>query len=888
MSSPPQPPHVSLSTTRRIIRQCLHSYMHRHLIRQNVASLQQSRQAGPAPEPDPKRIFKPLEDYIAACFQSVDCLNKSFLRDLPPAPSSQNSKQFQIPRKPLGSVDKKTPEATPPESSERHMWDTSLKLDPRMLMIGDVAENGRWFTGDIASPEETVSPTGRPSTRGDTASSSTSHNRLIDVHWSAVGDWYNAVLHAGADWVSVFDELSSSPGYIAQTDRDIAILEREILLAQSHVERALMRTTEGLLKRPGRPLAAAEDLNFLLILLENPLLHASTKSESTHNQHGSNRRQPRDGVLSGPLSGQHSAIIKRIVGLISNSPDEWHSALTKWLARCEVQRFEKIKDFASGFLTYRLLRNQDKKQTVKPEKVDFTSDLIPEMQIGRNGNYIHDDISVLRPQKKNKEQTKLISYIDDWQVKAAAKVLSIIFAANESARSSRSRRRPLPVSDFYVSMVDSVDLVADFEAWESKRGKFSFCQYPFLMSIWAKIQILGYETRRQMQLKARDAFLDSIMSRKNVNQYLFLNVRRDCLVEDSLNAVGDVLGSGSEDLKKGLRITFVGEEGIDGGGLRKEWFLLLVREVFNPDHGLFLYDEDSQYCYFNPNTFETSDQFFLVGVVVGLAIYNSTILDVPLPPFTFQKLLAAAPVYSGLQPTKQMKYTVYHLAEYQPRVAKGLQDLLDFEGDVENTFMLDFVIETERYGTKTPVPLCRDGERRPVTNANRREYVDLYIRYVLEAAVSRQFDAFKRGFYTVCGGNGFSLFRSEEIELLVRGSDEPLDVAALRAVATYDNWGTKNPDGTEPIIDWFWKSLSWASPNDQRKLLLFVTGSDRLPATGASALSIKISCLGNETNRYPIARTCFNQLSLWRYKSSDQLQYMLWRAVFESEGFGLK
>lgn len=837
---------------------------------------------------DPKRIFKALEDYIAACFQSMGCLNNSFIKELPSAPPSQPNQPFQIPRKPLGSTDKKTPQVTPTESSERYMWDTSVKLDPRMLMIGDVAENGRWFTGDVTSPEEMVSPTGRTTTSGEVASGSTSRNRLADVQWNAVDEWYNAVLYAGADWVSVFDELSNSPGFIGQTSRDIEILEREILLAQSHVERALMRTTESLLKRPGKQLTTAEDLNFLLILLDNPLLHPSAKAEPTQNQHRSAKRQPREGILSGPLSGEHSAIIKRIIGLISNSPQECQTALTKWLSRCEVQRFEKIKDFASGFLTYRLLRNQDKKQTVKPGKVDFTSDLIPEMQIGRNGNYIHDDISVLRPQKKNKEQTKLISYIDDWQVKAAAKVLSIIFAANESARSSRSRRRPLPVSDFYVSMVDSADLVADFEAWESKRGKFSFCQYPFLMSIWAKIQILGYETRRQMQLKARDAFLDSIMSRKNVHQYLFLNVRRDCLVEDSLNAVSDVLGSGSEDLKKGLRITFVGEEGIDGGGLRKEWFLLLVREVFNPDHGLFLYDEDSQYCYFNPNTFETSDQFFLVGVVVGLAIYNSTILDVPLPPFTFQKLLAAAPGYSGLQPTKQMKYTIYHLAEYQPRVAKGLQHLLDFEGDVENTFMLDFVIETERYGAKIPVPLCRDGERRPVTNANRKEYVDLYIRFVLDLAVARQFDAFKRGFYTVCGGSGFSLFRSEEIELLVRGSDEPLDVAALRAVATYDNWGTKNPDGTEPIIDWFWKSLSWASPNDQRKLLLFVTGSDRLPATGASALSIKISCLGNETNRYPIARTCFNQLSLWRYRNSDQLQYMLWRAVFESEGFGLK
>ncbi len=74
-------------------------------------------------------------------------------------------------------------------------------------------------------------------------------------------------------------------------------------------------------------------------------------------------------------------------------------------------------------------------------------------------------------------------------------------------------------------------------------------------------------------------------TRKTVNQYLVLRVRRDCLVEDSLKSVSEVVGTGGEEIKKGLRIEFRGEEGIDAGGLRKEWFLLLVRDVFNPEHG---------------------------------------------------------------------------------------------------------------------------------------------------------------------------------------------------------------------------------------------------------------------------------------------------------------
>ncbi|CRK23719.1 hypothetical protein BN1708_013781 [Verticillium longisporum] len=394
-----------------------------------------------------------------------------------------------------------------------------------------------------------------------------------------------------------------------------------------------------------------------------------------------------------------------------------------------------------------------------------------------------------------------------------------------------------------------------------------------------------------MTTKARDAFFDSIMTRKNVTQHLTLDVRRDCLVEDSLAAVSEVIGSGGEDIKKRLRIEFRGEEGYDAGGLRKEWFLLLVREVFNPEHGLFTYDEESQLCYFNPNSFETSDQFFLVGVVIGLAIYNSTILDVALPPFAYRKLLAAAPISSvpsSAHPRPIMTYNLEDLAEWRPRLAAGLKQLLDYDGDVEETFGLDFVVPVEKYGTVLQVPLCPGGEWKPVTNANRREFVDCYVRYLLDHAVTRQFEPFKRGFYTVCGGNALSLFRPEEIELLVRGSDTALDIDSLRAAAEYDNWGTKNPDGTEPVIGWFWDTFKSATPSEQRKLLSFITGSDRIPAMGAALLPIKISCLGEDEERYPIARTCFNMLSLRRYGSQERLEHMLWTAVHESEGFGLK
>ena len=317
-----------------------------------------------------------------------------------------------------------------------------------------------------------------------------------------------------------------------------------------------------------------------------------------------------------------------------------------------------------------------------------------------------------------------------------------------------------------------------------------------------------------------------------------------------------------------------------------------MREVFDPDHGLFLYDEESHYCYFNAQSFETSDQFFLVGVVLGLAIYNSTILDVALPPFAFKKLLASAPHHTGASatmPRPSPGYTIEDLAEWKPSLAKGLQQLLEYGGDVKSTFCRDFVVDVDRYGQITQLPLCLNGETRPVTNSNRREFVDLYIQYILDTAVTRQFEPFKRGFFTVCGGNALSLFRPEEIELLVRGSDEPLDISSLRAAAVYHNWGTTPAmkDSEAQVVRWFWETFEAANTKSQRKLLAFITGSDRIPAMGSMSLVIKVVCLGDDI-RFPIARTCFNMLGLCNYGSKQELESKLWRAVSESEGFGLK
>lgn len=40
-----------------------------------------------------------------------------------------------------------------------------------------------------------------------------------------------------------------------------------------------------------------------------------------------------------------------------------------------------------------------------------------------------------------------------------------------------------------------------------------------------------------------------------------------------------------QDFKKQLMVEFEGEQGMDEGGISKEFFQLIVEEIFNPDYG---------------------------------------------------------------------------------------------------------------------------------------------------------------------------------------------------------------------------------------------------------------------------------------------------------------
>lgn len=466
-----------------------------------------------------------------------------------------------------------------------------------------------------------------------------------------------------------------------------------------------------------------------------------------------------------------------------------------------------------------------------------------------------------------------------WWIPSSTKVMALLNAAN-------SLCQPPMVSymEFYNMSLDNLDLMQEYLAWQdpNSSGGFSFCQYPFILSITAKRTILQRDSEQQMILMARRSLVQKVQRRQLPDVgMLFLNltVRREYLVSDSLNEIAKK----QHDLKKKLKVTFHGEPGLDMGGLTKEWFLLLIKKIFNENYGMFTYNKQAGCYWFSQVQREDHQEFNLVGVLMGLAVYNSINLDLRFPPCCYKKLLSP-PVVPFNNPRAQVgvaNLTLKDLKTVQPDVAKGLQDLLDYPGDVEEDFCLNFQISQDHYGHAKMIDLKPDGANIPVTKDNRKEYVELYVDWLLNKSIYNQFKAFYHGFHMVCASNALIMLRPEEIDMLVCGNPR-LDMKDLKKVTVYDGYHSQ-----DPTIKYLWDVVLSLPIQLQKLFLLFTTGSDRVPIGGMAEMTFKISRT-EDTDLLPMAHTCFNQLVLPAYKSKKQLRNKIILAIQNAEGFGLE
>uniref|UniRef100_A0A669EED1 HECT and RLD domain containing E3 ubiquitin protein ligase 3 n=1 Tax=Oreochromis niloticus TaxID=8128 RepID=A0A669EED1_ORENI len=438
---------------------------------------------------------------------------------------------------------------------------------------------------------------------------------------------------------------------------------------------------------------------------------------------------------------------------------------------------------------------------------------------------------------------------------------------------------------FYIPDITSlVDIQEDYLKWFLSKAEIvnsvindfpsvNLCAYPFILNAKAKTTMLQTDAELQMQMAVSGANLHNVFMLLTLephlarNPYLVLHVRRSHLVSDTLR---ELTMYSDVDLKKPLKVIFDGEEAVDAGGVTKEFFLLLLKELMDPVYGMFTHYKESNLLWFSDKCFVEQNWFHLIGIICGLAIYNATVVDLHFPLALYKKLLEVSP-------------TLEDFKELSPTEARSLQQLLDYEGsDVEETFLLNFAITRENYGMTEVKELIPGGESVAVDKNNRKEFVEAYLRYVFSDSVGEQYSAFSAGFLKVCGGEILSLFQPSELMAMVVGNNN-YNWEEMEKNAVYKGEYT----ATHPTVRLFWEVFHEFPLEKKKQFLLFLTGSDRIPIHGMESLRIIIQSTTAEEHYLPVAHTCYNLLDMPRYQTKEMLRRRLTQAVEQYEGFSL-
>ncbi|CAH1153351.1 unnamed protein product [Phaedon cochleariae] len=354
-----------------------------------------------------------------------------------------------------------------------------------------------------------------------------------------------------------------------------------------------------------------------------------------------------------------------------------------------------------------------------------------------------------------------------------------------------------------------------------------------------------------------------------------VHVRRSNIFEDSFR---ELFRRPPEEWKNRFYIVFEDEEGQDAGGLLREWYVIISRDIFNPMYALFTVSPGDRVTYMiNSASHYNSNHlcyYKFVGRVIAKAIYDNKLLECYFTRSFYKHILGISVKYTDME---SEDYSFY----------RGLVYLM--ENNINNLGLdLTFSTEISEFGVTETRDLIPNGRHISVTEENKMEYVRLVCQMKMTGAIKQQLNSFLEGFYDIIPMRLISIFNEQELELLISGLPN-VDIDDLKANTEYHKYQTNSLQ-----IQWFWRALRSFDQADRAKFLQFVTGTSKVPLQGFGALEgmngvqkFQIHRDDRSTDRLPSAHTCFNQLDLPVYETYDKLRAYLLKAIHEcSEGFG--
>ncbi|XP_008195852.1 E3 ubiquitin-protein ligase Nedd-4 isoform X3 [Tribolium castaneum] len=420
------------------------------------------------------------------------------------------------------------------------------------------------------------------------------------------------------------------------------------------------------------------------------------------------------------------------------------------------------------------------------------------------------------------------------------------------------------------------------EGWEERvhtDGRIFFIDHNTRTTQWedprlSNPQIAGPAIPYSRDYKRKYEYMKAQLRKPtNVPNKFEIKVKRRSILEDSFRVITSV--PRVELLKTKLWIEFEGEVGLDYGGLAREWFYLLSKEMFNPYYGLFEYSAMDNYTLqINPFSGLCNEEhlnyFKFIGRVAGMAVYHGKLLDA----------FFIRPFY------KMMLGKTIDLKDMESVDSEYYKSLLWIKENDPSGLDLTFSVDEESLGHTTVHELIEGGANIPLDNTNKDDYIKCIIQWRFVGRVQEQMNAFLSGFNDLIPLSIVKIFDEHELELLMCGIQH-IDVKDWKQNTLYKG----DYHANHIVIQWFWRVVLSFSNEMRARLLQFVTGTSRVPMNGFKELYgsngpqlFTIEKWGTPEN-FPRAHTCFNRLDLPPYESYQHLKDKLIKAIEGSQGF---
>jgi hypothetical protein len=406
------------------------------------------------------------------------------------------------------------------------------------------------------------------------------------------------------------------------------------------------------------------------------------------------------------------------------------------------------------------------------------------------------------------------------------------------------------------------------------------------------------------------ALVEEDREKRSIDYRIAMNIRRSSVLKDGFEYFSRL---SPEMLKTNMKITFIddfgrSEIGVDQGGLFKEFLILLIKESFRPEQGLFYHNSLGQIypnlklnlLHLQSADYNATDNhdnieqlmellplFKFLGQILAKAVYDGIVVDLPLAPFFLKKMLGK---YNSLD----------ELYTLDAELHKNLNFVKNYPGDVEDLSLTFSLTEDLFLGKTFSFNLVPGGENIAVTNENKSEYIHLMADFKLNKQIRKQTELFLKGFTQLIPMQWLKLFDQNELQWLIGGDVVDIDVEDWKQNTKY-----LSCSASDSLIKKFWKIVQEFSPEERSQLLRFVTSCPRPPLLGFRYLTPQfciqvvqddhtpsgpLSFLGIGTahsDRLPSASTCFNILKLPNYSSASNMKERLKYAIKHNTGFEL-